>query len=36
MEELLVWAETNIGLFIFGFFLFAIGLATIEFIWEWR
>lgn len=36
MEELLVWAETNIGLFIFGFFVFAIGLATIEFIVEWR
>ncbi len=36
MEDLIVWAEANIGLFIFGFFLFAIGLASVEFIWEWR
>ena len=36
MEDLLAWAETNIGLFIFGFFLFSVGLATVEFIVEWR
>jgi len=36
MEDLLAWAEANIGLVIFGFFVFAIGLATVEFLWEWR
>lgn len=36
MEQILVMAEENIGWVIFGFFVFAVGLASVEFLVEWH
>ncbi|MEM9327919.1 MAG: sterol desaturase family protein [Bacteroidota bacterium] len=36
MEQLVAKAEENIGWFIFGFFVFSMGLAIVEFFWEWH
>lgn len=36
MEELVAKAEENVGLVIFAIFAFSIGLAIVEFFWEWH
>ncbi len=36
MEDLVAKAEENVGLVIAGIFIFSIGLAVVEFLWEWH
>ncbi|MDN5202730.1 sterol desaturase family protein [Fulvivirgaceae bacterium BMA10] len=36
MKDLVIKAEENVGLVIAVIFLFSVGLAIVEFLWEWR
>ncbi len=36
MENLVAKVEENVELVIFGIFVFSVGLAIVEFAWEWR
>lgn len=36
MQDLITKAEENVGLVMLIIFIFSMGLATVEFIWEWR
>ena len=36
MEDLAIKAEENVGLIIAAIFLFSMGLAIVEFFWEWH